>query len=70
MVMLATSISTSSGMLPVLPDTTMSCADVTPLLPVLLQVCSRITGVKALYLILLATSWSVAVQPAMTAVKG
>ena len=55
MVVLATSISTSSRMLPVLPNTTMSCADVTPLLPVLLQVCRSITDWKELQLILLAT---------------
>ena len=57
MVVLATSISTSSRMLPVLPNTTVSCADVTPLLPVLLQVCRSTTGLKELQLILLPWVW-------------
>lgn len=39
-VMLATSVSTTSRMFPVLANTPVASTDVTPLFPVLVQVCS------------------------------
>lgn len=42
-VMLATSVTTTSRMLPVLANTSMTSTDVTPLFPVLVQICIAIS---------------------------
>ena len=41
-VMLATSVTTTSRMFPVLANTSVTSTDVTPLFPVLVQVCNAI----------------------------
>ena len=41
-VMLATSVTTTSGMLPMLANTSVTSTDVTPLFPVLVQVCRAV----------------------------
>ena len=67
-VMLTSSITATSRMFPVLSNTSMSSTDVTPLFPVLVQVCNANTGatVNIFFLVKLGATASIAMLSLQT----